>query len=344
MTRVLRALLPICLLGATACAELDAWLADVPPPDPSKTLFRGQVKAPFTLLGQPTATESGHALQEAPVSNASIRLADGAGNAIPGLTASATDASGMYQLPGVPRGHAYVVTADFKSQDGKDVRLKALARALSDETTVNLTTHTTLVTETVTRAWPGLVISFNPDTFKRATEVIAANLTNDTVPNLSDRNGMVFRVQEWTQTNPALANSLQLLRDELVKGQPTPVAVADLTPSPAVTPSASASPSPTPSVSPSSPPSGAQNSATIAIENNQFNPTSVTIRKGGTIRWLNRDNGDHTATPTGTLKFSALGAISPGVTSIPIRFEQVGEYPYECSDHPHMKGMVIVVP
>lgn len=345
MVRFARLLIPFALLGATACAELDAWLADVPEADRSKALFLGQVSAPLKLLGQATATEAGHALQEAPVPNASIRLADGAGNAIPGLTASATDASGMYQLPGVPLGHSYVVTADFKSKDGKNVRLKALARAASLENTVNLTTHTTLVTESATRAWPGLVTGFNPDTFKRATEVIAANLTNDTLPELSDRNAMALRVQEWSQVNPALANSLQLLRDELVKGQPTPIAVDVVTPAPTATPSPAASASPAPSASPSTAPSSnAPNSATVTIENNAFVPATVTIKQGGTIKWLNRDNGSHTATATGTLKFAATGAIQAGTTTVPIRFEQLGEYPYQCADHPDMKGTIVVVP
>jgi plastocyanin len=336
-------LLLTALLGATACAELDAFLADTGPIDPTKARFQGQVKAPIALLGQTPSTDEGRALQEAPVPQAAIRLADGAGNPIPGLTASSTDATGMYQLPGVPLGHSYVLTADFKSKDGKDVRLKCLAAASSPEITVNLNAHTTLVTESVTRAWPGLVNSFNGDNFKRATEVISANLTNATVPHLGDREAMVSRVAEWSQANPALANSLQLLRDELVKGMP--VAIAEAIPSPADSPSPESSEAPaSPDAGTPSSESSAPNSQTVTIENNQFIPATVTIRRGGTIVWLNRDNASHTATPSGTVRFASTGAINPGKTTSPIRFEQAGEFSYQCDSHPDMKGLVIVVP
>jgi plastocyanin len=67
---------------------------------------------------------------------------------------------------------------------------------------------------------------------------------------------------------------------------------------------------------------------------------TVTIAAGQAVRWTNADPIEHTVT------FD--GAAEPGSPVIPPngsyvhRFDKPGTYPYYCTPHPFMKGVVIV--
>lgn len=71
-----------------------------------------------------------------------------------------------------------------------------------------------------------------------------------------------------------------------------------------------------------------------------FEPADLTIGKGDTVKWVNRDIVPHTATElksaawdTGKLARNQEGAVV---------FDQAGTHTYKCAFHPHMKGRVHV--
>lgn len=75
-----------------------------------------------------------------------------------------------------------------------------------------------------------------------------------------------------------------------------------------------------------------------AIQNFAFNPDSVKISAGDTVRWTNMDSVDHTV--VGSIFKS--GIIHKG-QNYEFRFTEPGAYNYKCSIHPSMKGTITVV-
>jgi plastocyanin len=75
----------------------------------------------------------------------------------------------------------------------------------------------------------------------------------------------------------------------------------------------------------------------VKIQNDSYNPDSITISNGDTVKWTNLDAGVHTVVGT---DFSS-GDISSG-KSYEHKFTKAGTYNYYCSIHPSMKGVVIV--
>lgn len=75
----------------------------------------------------------------------------------------------------------------------------------------------------------------------------------------------------------------------------------------------------------------------VKIENSAFNPASITISSGDTIKWTNMDSGTHTVVGT---DFSS-GDLSSG-KSYEHKFTKAGTYNYYCSIDPSMKGVITV--
>ncbi len=81
-----------------------------------------------------------------------------------------------------------------------------------------------------------------------------------------------------------------------------------------------------------------------------FRPAEVTIRTGGTVRWVNDDATYHTVTSTGSLarrvpdgRFN--GALDAAGATFSHTFTQPGSYPYFCQPHAEfMAGTVRVSP
>jgi plastocyanin len=77
---------------------------------------------------------------------------------------------------------------------------------------------------------------------------------------------------------------------------------------------------------------------TIAIEAMQFNPASLTVRRGDRIVWRNNDLVPHTAT--------AKGGFDSGVIAANESWAYVartpGASPYVCTFHPAMTATLIV--
>ena len=77
---------------------------------------------------------------------------------------------------------------------------------------------------------------------------------------------------------------------------------------------------------------------TINIQNNSFNPSSVQIAVGGTVKWVNMDSVKHE--PKGRVFDS--GPIGQNGT-FEYTFKSAGTYNYQCAIHPSMLGTIKVV-
>ena len=77
----------------------------------------------------------------------------------------------------------------------------------------------------------------------------------------------------------------------------------------------------------------------VEIKNFAFSPSSLTIKKGDSIRWTNRDSVDHTATSDNNAFDSPLLSDDESFT---FTFNNAGEFSYYCKPHPYMKAKIIV--
>lgn len=75
----------------------------------------------------------------------------------------------------------------------------------------------------------------------------------------------------------------------------------------------------------------------VSIEDFAFDPESVTISTGDTVRWTNMDSDEHTVTDS-TLD---SGTLEEGDT-YEFTFTEPGTFEYYCSIHPEMEGTVTV--
>jgi plastocyanin len=78
----------------------------------------------------------------------------------------------------------------------------------------------------------------------------------------------------------------------------------------------------------------------VALSDNYFQPRTITIRAGGTVRWTNRGKYPHTVTSNDGLWGS--GRLDHGAVYSK-KFTRRGTYPYHCNFHlSAMRGVVIV--
>ena len=92
-------------------------------------------------------------------------------------------------------------------------------------------------------------------------------------------------------------------------------------------------------VAPSS--GGAAGVRVVKIEDIDFTPRSVTVRKGTTVRWDFLDQGvSHNVISRGSPRFSGSPVKSRG--SYRVTFRKSGTYRYVCTLHPGMDGRVVV--
>jgi plastocyanin len=85
-------------------------------------------------------------------------------------------------------------------------------------------------------------------------------------------------------------------------------------------------------------PATVSRSATVKIKSFEFIPHKLSISKGTTVVWTNKDGVKHTATRAGSF---TTGKIKPG-HSAAVRFTAKGTYAYHCKIHPEMHGKIIV--
>ena len=86
--------------------------------------------------------------------------------------------------------------------------------------------------------------------------------------------------------------------------------------------------------------SGSSTSNIVSIKNFSFQPKSVTVPRGTTITWTNKDDSTHTVTATSGHSFDS-GHLSAG-KSFAMTFTTPGTYSYMCSIHQYMHGTIIV--
>ncbi len=117
------------------------------------------------------------------------------------------------------------------------------------------------------------------------------------------------------------AFALLLLGCTGYSGAPKTDAPPAATPAPGGTPPANAPPA----------------SSSIEISGFAFSPAEVTVAKGTTVTWTNKDSVGHTITSS---SFDS-GTISSG-GKFSFTFAQAGTYDYYCAIHPSMKGKITV--
>lgn len=88
------------------------------------------------------------------------------------------------------------------------------------------------------------------------------------------------------------------------------------------------------------PPATVENTAKsyfVDISGFVFAPNTLTINKGDTVTWTNKDSAPHTVFGSG-LSSATLGKNQ----SFTFTFNSAGTYSYICSIHPSMKGVIVV--
>ena len=79
---------------------------------------------------------------------------------------------------------------------------------------------------------------------------------------------------------------------------------------------------------------------TVTIDAVSFKPSTLTIKAGDSVVWVNKDIVAHTATADGSNGFES-GALATG-KSWKRAFKSKGDFAYICRFHPTMKGRVVV--
>ena len=79
----------------------------------------------------------------------------------------------------------------------------------------------------------------------------------------------------------------------------------------------------------------------VGVARFAFDPARVEVQVGDSVTWTNADLAPHTATAEDGAWDT--GALDKGAGRR-ITFDAPGEYPYFCTYHPHMKGLVVVQP
>ncbi len=85
--------------------------------------------------------------------------------------------------------------------------------------------------------------------------------------------------------------------------------------------------------------------ASVEIEDSSYTPATITVKKGATVTWINKDGMGHNvvsdsdAPAGGPPKTAEL--FGRGET-FSFTYNTVGEFPYHCTPHPFMQGVVKV--
>lgn len=79
----------------------------------------------------------------------------------------------------------------------------------------------------------------------------------------------------------------------------------------------------------------------VTIDNFKFQPASLTVAPGAKITVINDDTTTHTLTATKGASFDT-GDLAPGKSATVTAPAKAGEYPWDCTIHPFMKGALTV--
>lgn len=84
----------------------------------------------------------------------------------------------------------------------------------------------------------------------------------------------------------------------------------------------------------------AESGATVSIQHHMFMPADITVPVGATVTWTNEDGVPHTVTSDAKGLFSSGWKLKGG--HFEFAFTRAGTYPYHCSIHKEMHGVVTV--
>jgi plastocyanin len=87
------------------------------------------------------------------------------------------------------------------------------------------------------------------------------------------------------------------------------------------------------------PPARIPQTHTIVMEAVAFQPASLTVEVGDSVVWVNKEAFPHTATSKGAFDSTEISAGK----SWQFTPDAAGEFPYVCTYHPTMKGVLRVV-
>ena|SRR5215813_12878583 len=79
----------------------------------------------------------------------------------------------------------------------------------------------------------------------------------------------------------------------------------------------------------------------IGQRNKVFSESTITIKKGDVVVFMNDDTVTHNVMSTDSGSEFNIGSQAPGV-STPVTFDKAGEFTIVCAIHPRMKLMVNV--
>jgi len=82
----------------------------------------------------------------------------------------------------------------------------------------------------------------------------------------------------------------------------------------------------------------AATSHTVVIDGVKYDPEALTINRGDTVVWVNKDPFPHTVTSKGNFDSHSIAAGK----SWKYTARKAGEFTYICTFHPNMKGTLIV--
>lgn len=79
----------------------------------------------------------------------------------------------------------------------------------------------------------------------------------------------------------------------------------------------------------------------VSITNFSFSPANITVKKGATVVWTNKDSAAHTVTEMDDQSGPDSTNLANG-KSYSFTYNTVGTFKYHCSIHPDMTGTVTV--
>lgn len=79
----------------------------------------------------------------------------------------------------------------------------------------------------------------------------------------------------------------------------------------------------------------------VVINNFAFGPATLTVKRGTTVTWINKDGDAHTVTAVGAKPLFGSNPLDTG-DSFSFTFNEPGTYAYFCKIHPTMKGVIVV--
>ena len=87
---------------------------------------------------------------------------------------------------------------------------------------------------------------------------------------------------------------------------------------------------------------GAAGTASVTIDNFTFTPAVLTVARGTTVVWTNRDDMPHTVVSDARPPVFRSHALDTGDTFAAV-FDQPGRWGYFCALHAHMQGTIVVL-